>query len=270
MQLFYLVQLEWKKFSKNTLMILLLGLYTALMPLGIFILENYEGAPGMPSKELFFTFPEIWQYQGYSGSWFVFLFLGFTGVLLISTEVSQKTMRQNIITGMTRTEFFLGKLYIILLISLYATLIYFLSTVLIGSFYPAENAVRNILEGHDWATLRYFLMSFAYLSFGLFLGVLFRKSGLAIFIYLAYIIVIEPLLRWGVHRKIYDDRSMNFYPMNAIEDLMPNPFFRFVEGFTQMTDFSLLLSYREASITTVVFVALFLGIAYWQLMKKDM
>lgn len=266
----YLVQLEWKKFSKNTVMILLIGLYTFLMPFGIFVLQNYVPGPGMPSQEVFFTFPQVWDYQGYSGSWFAFLFLGFIGVLLITTEVSNKTMRQNIITGMTRTEYYLGKIYVMLLVSLYATAIYFISTVLIGSLYPSEPDFVNMFDGHNWSTPRYFLMTFAYLSFGLFLGLILRKSGLAIFIYLAYIIFLEPLLRWGVHREIFDHRSMNFYPMNGIEDLMPNPLFKIVESFQNMTDFNILLSYKEATIVSVISVGVFLFFAYRSLMRRDM
>jgi ABC-type transport system involved in multi-copper enzyme maturation permease subunit len=266
----YLVLLEWKKFSRNTVMILLIGLYTLLMPFGIFVLENWEGGPGMPSKDVFFTFPQIWEYQGYSGSWFSFLFLGFIGVLLITTEVGQKTMRQNIITGITRTEFYLGKLYVMILVALYATVIYILSTILIGSLYPETIDFSNFMEGHNGSAPRYFLMTFAYLSFGLFLGLILRKSGLAIFIYLAYIIFLEPMLRWGVHREIFDHRSMNFYPMNAIEDLMPNPLFRFVESFQNMTDFNILLTYREATVVTLISVGVFLFLAYRSLVRRDM
>lgn len=269
MQFIHLITLEWKKFSKNTVMILLAGLYTFLMPFAIFVMENYQAAPGLPAKETFFTFPAIWEYQGYSGSWFSFLFLGFMGILMITTEVSNKTMRQNIISGMTRTEFFLGKLYMILLISLYATLVYFVSTVLIGSFYPEKFAIADMLNGHNWATARYFLLNLGYLSFGLFLGLLLRKNGLAIFSYMAYIIFLEPLLRWGVHKEIYDDRSMNFYPMNALEDLMPNPFFQVVDNFSNMTEFRLLLSYQEASIVAILSILLFLILAYRLLLSRD-
>jgi hypothetical protein len=97
-----------------------------------------------------------------------------------------------------------------------------------------------------------------------------RKSGLAIFSYMAYIIFLEPLLRWAVHKEIYDHRSMNFYPMNATEDLMPNPFFKFVESFTSMTDFKLLLSYQEATIVVLISVSLFLYFGYRSLVRRDM
>lgn len=270
MKVLHLLQLEWKKFSKNTVIILLVALYTLLMPFGIFVMENFVEAPGLPSKDTFFTFPEIWQYQGYSGSWFSFLFLGFIGVLIITTEVSHKTMRQNIITGLSRTDYFLGKLYVLIIISAYATLIYFLSTVLIGTFYPAEPDFAHFMDGHNWSSGRYFLLTFGYLSFGLFLGLVLRKSGLAIFSYLSYIVFLEPLLRWGVHRKIYDSRSMNFYPMNGIEDLMPNPFFKLLDNFRNMTDFNLLLTYPEATIVSSISIALFLYFGYRSLVKRDM
>jgi ABC-2 type transport system permease protein len=269
MQFFHLITLEWKKFHKNTVMILLMGLFTFLMPFAIFVMENYKSVPPMPEKDTFFTFPGIWEYQGYSASWFSFLFLGFIGVLLITTEVGNRTLRQNIITGLTRMEYFLGKLYVILLISLYATLIYFVSTLLIGSFYPETFAMADFMNGHDWSTGRYFLLTFGYLSFGLFLGYILRKTGLAIFVYLSYIIFLEPLLRWAVHIKIFNNASMHYYPMNAMEDLMPNPLFKFAENFTSMTDFNILLSYRDASIVAVISIALFLLIGLRSLLRRD-
>jgi ABC-type transport system involved in multi-copper enzyme maturation permease subunit len=270
MDLLYLIKLEWKKFKSNTVIVLLLGLYTVLMPIAIFVMENFESGPGLPTKDTFFTFPQVWDYQGYSGSWFSFLFLGFIGVLIITSEVSYKTMRQNIITGLTRTQFFMGKIYVLLLVSLYATLLYFVSTVLIGTFYPAEPDFANFMDGHNWATARYFLMTFGYLSFGLFLGLLFRKSGLAIFLYLSYIVFLEPLLRWGVHWRLFEHSSMKYYPMNAFEDLMPMPFYKVIENFNPVTEFNLLMNYQEAAIVSVISVIVFIFLAYRFLLKRDM
>lgn len=270
LQILHLLSLEWKKFRKNKLVLLLLGLYTFLMPFAIFVMDNYIQMPGMPAKEAFFSFPGIWEYQGYSGSWFSFLFLGFIGVVIITSEVSNKTMRQNILTGMTRRSFYLGKLYVILTVGIWATLIYILSTILIGIFRTEAFKPEMIFEGHRWIILRYFVMNMGYLSFGLFLGMILRRSGLAIFTYLAYIIFLEPMIRWAIHRNIYEHRSMNFYPMNAIEDLMPNPAFKVIDGFKNMTNFELLLSFREAALISVLSIGVFFLISYLNLIRKDM
>lgn len=270
LQIMHLLGLEWKKFRKNKLILFLLGLYTLLMPFAIFVMDNYIQMPGLPQKETFFSFPGIWEYQGYSGSWFSFLFLGFIGVVIITSEVSNKTMRQNILTGMTRQSFYLGKLYVILTVSIWATMIYFISALLIGISRTEGFTTEMIFDGHQYAVLRYFLMNLGYLSFGLFLGLIIRRSGLAIFTYLAYIIFLEPMIRWAIHRNIFDHRSMHFYPMNGIEDLMPNPAFRLVDSFKEMTNFELLLSYREATVISLISVAVFLIVSYLNILKKDM
>ena len=60
-------------------------------------------------------------------------------------------------------------------------------------------------------------------EFCFFVAVWIRKGTLAILVYFSYIMFIEPVIR-AIHLYYFNNRSTLFYPMNVVEDLMPNPF----------------------------------------------
>jgi hypothetical protein len=68
-------------------------------------------------------FPTVWQYLGYIGNWLCFFFFGFLSIVVVTTEHSYRTMRQNIITGLSRQQYFLSKFYLIVVVSLLAALL---------------------------------------------------------------------------------------------------------------------------------------------------
>lgn len=268
----HLIKLEWKKFKANSVVQLLMGMYVLLMPSIIFFGKEVTNLPPpLPNNSIFFNFPTIWDYQGYIGNWMVFFFLGFIAIFMVTSEVSNKTLRQSIIIGMTRKQFFIGKLSTVVLIGIFATAVYAISTFLIGAFH-AEDFSFSAAMDNDWAISRFFLMSLGYLCFGLMLGFTIRKSGIAIFFYLSYIMFIELIMRWWLHYYVMDiqNNSMHYYPMNAIEDIMPNPFYKYAEFLPrQDLDFNFLLTMEQATITSIVYVLLFIGVSWWSFKTKD-
>ena len=83
-----------------------------------------ELPPPIGTTEVLFIFPTVWEYLGYVGNWLTFFFMGFFAVLMITLEYSNRTLRQNIINGFTRVEFYKAKIYFVLAISFLATLYY--------------------------------------------------------------------------------------------------------------------------------------------------
>ncbi len=268
-----LLQLEWKKFKTNAVTSLLGLLFLAIFPSAIFICKEMfkETAklPGIPTHKDIFEFPGIWNWLGYDGNWVIFFFLGFIGIYIVTSEVGNKTMRQNIITGMTRHEFFMAKFYSILAISIFATLFYTIIAIAIGASHTADYTMGQIWD-NDLAVLKYFLMSMGYLSFGLFLGFTIRKSGLAIFSYLSYVLFVEPLARMIIFFQIVQSNIVNFFPMNAIEDLMPNPMYRIADKLPDDLPMTgKLLSDPQAIISSSLYILIFLAISYSSITKRD-
>jgi ABC-type transport system involved in multi-copper enzyme maturation permease subunit len=266
----HLLKLEWKKFKNNAVVNLFGLMFIITLPTVIFAGKEIKNLPApLPSNSIFFNFPTVWDYQGYIGNWLVFFFLGFVVIYIITSEVGFKTMRQNIITGMTRKGYFLAKLYTIISLSLAATLLYTIICFLIGAFHAEEFSISAAFD-NNYAIPRFFLMCMGYLSFGLMIAFLIRKSGIAIFTYISYIIFIEPLIKWNIHFRLFKNASVNYWPMNTIEDLTPLPLFRYVENIPrQDLDFAFLMPYSHAMLFSTIYILIFIAIAYRSFLKRD-
>jgi ABC-2 type transport system permease protein len=266
----YFLLLEWKKFHKNTVFRVLMLLYMLVLP-GIFMLIYGVPKPEMAQTEMksFLMFPNIWQYLGFVGNNVVFFLFGFAMILSITSEYSNKTLRQNIITGLSRQEFFLSKFTWALALSVFATLYYALCCLVTGFLQTDTIYLSKVTQEMSYVP-RYFLMSLGFMSFAMLFGLLFRRSGLALIMYLMYNIALEPMLRYGLHMRYFKNKSMHFYPMNSMEDLVPVPFVDMLEDFMRENEFTFLLTPTEAVISTIVYTCLIFGCSYWLLLKRDL
>lgn len=171
---------------------------------------------------------------------------------------------------MTKNEYFIAIGVRLLILSIFFTLLYSIS-VLISGLSHTESPDLLLIADNNWAPLRYFLLYLGYTSFALMIGFLIRRGTLALLFYFSYIIMLEPIFRWIVHYNITKDRGMLFWPINAFEDLMPMPLLKLSESAIKTnTDINLLLSYREAATVSLVYIMVFVAIAYYNFVKKDL
>jgi len=202
-----LLFLEYTKFKNHSLIIIMLMLYAIFFPSIIFLGKEFNDLPDpIPGPEIFFKFPMMWEYLGYIGSWLSFFFLGLIAVFSVVNEITYKTFRQNVIAGLTRKEYFLGKLYSITAISLVAALYYLLCGFLIGIAHTPEWTLSEAFE-NSWAIPRYFLLCFSYMSFGLFVGFIMRRSGLSVLFFLIYGLLIDLGIKWLINFKVISHGS---------------------------------------------------------------
>jgi ABC-type transport system involved in multi-copper enzyme maturation permease subunit len=264
----HLFKLEWKKLATYRLFQILVALYIILLPLSFLIGKDIDLPTENGDTISFYTFPKVWDSLAYAGNWMSFFFLGFLGVLLITNEYSYKTLRQNLITGMSRQEYLIGK-YIFMLSASLAVAIYYCIVGLGVGFYYTDYVISETVFQHIDLVPRFFLMSFAYMNFAFMLGVLLRKMGLALFFYFVYTLIIEMVLRYYFHAKIFgeDAESRNYYPLNAFEDLTPFP----ITNFGPVTQTSnIFLEPNLAVMLTLVYSAIFIFISYSVFMKRDL
>ena len=270
--MWHLLLLEWKKAKKSIIFQVLIGLYMIALPSILLIFKSFDWDEDLePYRELLYMFPSVWQYLGYTGNWLCFFFFGFLAVYTVTSEFANRTLRQNIITGLSRRQFFLAKLSFILAICGFATLYYLLCGLAIGLTNTETIYMSKMLqEAH--LIPRYFLMCFGYMIFGLTVGLLVRRTGIALFLYLSYVMFIENIIRYGIHFQYTKNKSLHFYPMNAIEDLVPFnfPFNELAQDFLRKNEFSFFLTPAEAVITTLIYSSLFLWICYRILQKRDL
>lgn len=266
----YLLKLEWIKLNKLLSFRIFTIFYFVLLPSLLLVGKRFEQLPPpLVTNEVFFIFPTVWEYLGYIGNWLCFFFFGFLSIIVITTEYSYRTMRQNIITGLSRRQYFLGKVYFIVAMSLVATAYYALCALLIGYFNTSSVYWHKVWQNADYIP-RYFLMCLGYMSFGLMLGFLVKRTGIALFLYLAYIMFVEQILRWGVHLQLVEHRSMHFYPMNAVEDLVPLPFTQMADEFLSQYGFRLFLSPAEAAVAVIIYSTIFAGLAFLVVRRADL
>jgi len=264
-----LLKLEWSKFRKNSVITLLFVFFALFFPLSLYfgnILDTMS--EHFPMKVNILSVPLIWDYLGYAGNWIVFFFLGVLMIYTVTIDVQNKTMRQNIISGMTRSDYFLSKLLITVVLTTIATLYYLFLSIVIG-WLNTEGASFSTIMDNDLAIPRFWLMSFGYLNFALFLAYLIRKAGIAVFVYLSYILIGEPLIKNRMNSYFPNSEAMNFLPLNSMEDLMPLPIFKMAEGLTsEVAEY--LLTHGQAAIATVIYTGIFIFIGNRIFLNKDM
>lgn len=117
------------------------------------------------------------------------------------------------------------------------------------------------------AIVRFFVMCLGYLSFAFFIAIWIRKGTLAILTYFSYIMFLEPIIR-AIHLNYFRNRS-SIYPMNVIEDLMPNPFFK-LPMFGLKESGSKFCSHTQRPwVVPSSFIAIFMSLSWWLFMKRD-
>ncbi|MBK9014901.1 MAG: ABC transporter permease subunit [Saprospiraceae bacterium] len=268
----HLLKLEWLKQKDYVLFRVLSIAYVVLLPAALVVgkkMDLGKDAPFNPQTQ-FFHFPTVWNWLGYIGNWMVFFVLGFMAVLMITNEYSNRTLRQNVITGLHRDEFFKSKLIFMVVVALAATLYYALCAVVIGLLHVDDTLYFSTVFKNVDMVPRYWLMSMGYMSFGLLIGLLVKRTGIALFLYLAYAMVIESILRWVVHLYFFKNASMNFYPLNAMEDLAPLPVAEFADDLLKQNGFRMLLTPMEAVVASVIYTSLFLFLSYRRLKNSDL
>jgi len=265
-----LLSLEWKKWKNNSVVILFGMMYFITSFTVIFIGKEFDNVPTMDQSKVF-QFPDIWEWQAYISSWLAFFFLGYLVIYFVTSEVGFKTLRQNIITGMSRMDFFKTKLFTILGLSILATLLHLLFCALVGYFHADPHSFTGIFEDNNWAILRFFLMCLGYCSFALMIGFLIKKPGLAIFAYFTYTLFLEQIGKFGLQSWSFVGSKANYLPMNTLEDLARFPPWKFAEKIpNKVIPEEFFLSHSHAMILSTIYIVIFIGISYWTFSKNDL
>lgn len=266
-----LLNIEWLKLKRNKSFRVFFALYLIGLPL-LFPIALQMDFPREFSIKKIYAFPDVWSFLGYLGSWLTFFCFGLLSITLITQEYQFKTLRQQIINGLSRTEFLLSKLLMCGFVSLLATVYY----ALVGAGYGYAHTdflfMSKVTE-QMWLIPAYWLQCFGFMVLGLLLGFWLQRAGIAIFLYLIYTFVLEAILRHIVHLNLFTHKSVNFYPMNVLEDLVPLPVRQIgltLEDKMQRDGVSLLLDPQEAVVLSVLWIVVFVGLFYFLLKRRDL
>jgi len=227
-----------------------------------------------------FNFPYIWHFSTYFIQ-FLKIFLAVVIVSLISSEYSNRTLKQNLIDGLSKKEFVASKVIAVLLFSAISTLIVFITTLILGLIYSDFTEPSIIFSDLDYL-LAYFVRLTGFFSLCLFLGFLLKRSAFALGTLLVYYIV-EKLLVFGLFylsktggADVTYDGIAQYFPLGSMESLIVEPMTRLkavsTAGQQLGADFSEKLyavQYDQIALV-IVYSAVFVWASYALLKKRDL
>lgn len=272
-----LVQLELQKLLLNRTSRILIFI-SFILPFTVLILSsikiNFFGFFTLELGELgIFNFPIIWHITTFCASYFKFFF-AIVVVSMIGNEYSNKTLKQNLIDGLSKKEFILSKFYTIVFFSFLATALIGIASFCIGLYYSSYTEFSIIIRETEFL-LAYFVKLVGFFSLCLFFGMLIKRSAFALgFLFILYIV--EWLVFWGAY-EITDstDKAFqvkNFMPLESMYKLIDEPGRRIaMTKFPDKAELAYDYAVHWYEIAIVLgWTALFVFLSYRLLKKRDL
>jgi len=169
-----------------------------------------------------YHFPDVWLNLVWWSGFFKVL-LGIMVVISITNEYTYRTIRQNVIDGLSRWEFLLSKILMNVVLSATSVVLIFFIAAITGFIYTPEINWQYVFTDLEFYPV-YFLELLSFLSYALMLGILVQRSGLTI-ILLLLSYMLEAIIKANVDD--YLPWLIQFFPMESISALVPIPFYRY-------------------------------------------
>lgn len=229
--MFRLLNIEFHKLKHNTASKVLIIIYFLLLTstaLIAMIHFDFAGVDFHLAEMGIFNFPYIWHLNTYVSATIKF-FLLMVIVSMMSNEYSNKTLKQNLIDGFSKKEFVLSKFYTVIVFALISTLFVFIVSLTLGYIYSDFNEPSIVFSDLEYL-LAFFVKLVGFFSFGLFMGILVKRSAFAvggiIVVYIVEKIVYLSLL-WKYRDSNSDndmtDSIMQFFPLESMSNLIKEP-----------------------------------------------
>jgi ABC-type transport system involved in multi-copper enzyme maturation permease subunit len=173
-------------------------------------------------------------------------------------EFEYRTIRQNVIDGLTRSEFIVSKLISILLFSAVSVLFIFLLAVGLGYTY-SDQPDAGMVWPQAVLLLGYFVQILVYLSLALLIAILLRRPAIAIAIFVIYTYVADPIISYKT-----PDQFKFLVPMSTARAIIQPPIGKILNAPMQQ---GLDASHVIASCITIV---IFIALSFFILKRRDL
>ena len=274
-----LLHIEFIKLWNNRASkILIISYFTLLTSIALFAAIKFDIGPIQfhLADQGIFNFPYIWHFNTFITAFFK-LFLAIVIVSMMSNEYSNKTIKQNLIDGLSKKEFILSKFLTVISFSLISTLFVFVVSLILGLAYSDYNEISIILTDLEFL-VAFFVKLTGFFSFCLFLGVLVRRSAFALgFLILWQVFegIIRGVMRWKLFDGETTDAIMGFFPLQAMFNLIKEPFTRLgaVQSVVNQMGEELSLDYAihwYEILIVLIWTAIFIYGSYAILKKRDL
>lgn len=125
-----------------------------------------------------FNFPLIWHINTWIAATIKF-FLLLVIVSMTANEYSYKTLKQNLIDGISKKEFIISKFLTVTLFALVSTLFVFIVSLVLGLLYSDYTEIQIVFSDMQYI-VAFFIKLLGFFSFGLFAGILVKRSAFAV------------------------------------------------------------------------------------------
>lgn len=172
-----------------------------------------------------FDFPYIWHFNTYVAASLKF-FLAIVIVSMMANEYSNKTIKQNLIDGLSKKEFIASKFVTVSVFALVSTVFVFIITLILGFAFSDITELYHVFSDTEYL-LAFFVKLVGFFSFCLFLGILIKRSAFALgFLFVWFIIekIAYGLLRWEIELTENSWRKITqFFPLESMSNLIVEP-----------------------------------------------
>ena len=275
-----LLQIELQKLKYNKSAKIISIVYFALIcfiALIVSIEFNFGGVKFRVADQGIFNFPFIWHFNTWMAA-ILKIFLAIVIVSMMANEYSYRTLKQNLIDGLSKKEFVLSKFLTVITYALASTIFVFIISMILGLIFSDYDEIGIIFSDMEYL-LAYFIKLVGFFSFCLFLGVLVKRSAFAIGFLVIWWIV-EVILFLLMKFQFFKDTDIaenvtQFFPLSAMSNLIVEPFTRLgaVQSAASQLGEELTKSYDVQFlhlVVVIVWTALFIYWSYAILKKRDL
>ncbi len=223
-----------------------------------------------------FNFPYIWHFNTFVTAFFK-LFLAIIIVSMMANEYSNKTIKQNLIDGLSKKEFILSKFLTVVSFSLISTVFVFVVSLILGLIYSDFNELSIIFSDLEFV-FAFFIKLMGFFSFCLFLGIFVKRSAFALgFLIIWQILegITRGLIRWKLFDADTTDTIMGFFPLQSMFNLIKEPITRLeaVQTVADQVGEKITLNYGVhwyEILIVLAWTAIFIYLSYALLKKRDL
>ncbi|WP_019668499.1 ABC transporter permease [Eudoraea adriatica] len=274
-----LLQIEFIKLWNNkSSRVLILAYFLLLTSIALVAAVKFDIGPVKfhLAEQGIFNFPYIWHFNTFITAFFK-LFLAIVIVSMMANEYSNKTIKQNLIDGLSKKEFILSKFLTVISFALISTIFVFVVSMILGLIYSDYNELSIIFSDMEFL-LAFFVKLVGFFSFCLFLGILVKRSAFALgflFLWQVFEGFVRGMIRWKLFDGETTDAVMSIFPLNAMFNLIKEPFSRLgaVQTVADQIGEELALDYHVQFYEILIVIgwtAIFVYLSYTLLKMRDL
>ena len=225
-----LLEIEFIKLWNNRISkILIISYFVLLTSIALIAAIKFDIGPIKfhLAEQGIFNFPYIWHFNTFITAFFK-LFLAIVIVSMMANEYSNKTIKQNLIDGLSKKEFIGSKFLTVISFALISTVFVFVVSMVLGLIYSDFDEISIIFSDLEFL-LAFFVKLTGFFAFCMFLGIFVKRSAFALGFLILWQIFegfVRGMIRWKLFDETTTDAVMGFFPLNAMWKLIDEPFTR--------------------------------------------